>query len=88
MSMTTLGLYKEIFSDMAGEIDEVQLLVSRVRHGARRMEVIAERASIARVEMLDGLNQRATAKSISTLEALCDDVESRLERLRKIRRAG
>ncbi len=52
------------------------------------MEVIADRASIAGVEMLDGLNKRATMKSVSTLEALCDDVESRLERLAKMRRAG
>ncbi len=73
---------------MADKVDDVEHLISRVKNVARRLEVIAERASVARVEMLDGLNQRATTKSVSTLEALCDDVESRLERLAKMRRAG
>jgi len=52
------------------------------------LEVTAEGASIAGMELLDGLNKRATTKSVSTLEALCDDVESRLERLATMRRAG
>ena len=86
--MTTIGPYKEIFSDMAGKFDEVQHLISRVKNVARRLDVIAKGASIAGVEMLDGLNKRATTKSVSTLEALCDDVESRLERLATMRRAG
>ena len=73
---------------MENNIDGTQRFVSRVKNAAQRLEVTAEKASIAGLEMLDGLNQRATAKSISTLEALCDDVESRLERLQKMRRAG
>ena len=87
MSIAVIGPYKEIFSDMAVKVDDVQRLVSRVKNVARRMEVIADRASIAGVEMLDGLNKPATTKSVSTLEALCEDVESRLERLRKMSRA-
>jgi len=83
-----MGLAKGEFSDMAGKDDDVQHLIRRVKNVAQRLEVLAEGASIARVEMLDGLNRRATTKSVSTLEALCDDVESRLYRLRKMPRAG
>ena len=66
----------------------VQLLVSRVNNVARRLETISGKATIAGVAVLDGLNRRTTTKSVSTLEDLCDDVESRLERLRETRRAG
>ncbi|MBP87351.1 MAG: hypothetical protein CMJ64_11625 [Planctomycetaceae bacterium] len=65
--------------------DDVQLLVGRVNKVARRLESIAEKATKAGVKLVDGLNNDATYKSVSTLEALCDDVESRLQRLRQMR---
>ena len=68
--------------------DDVRLFVNRVKDVAVRLEAIAEKAAAKKVEMLDGLNKRATSKSVSTLENLCDDLESRLERLRQMRRAG
>ena len=75
-------------SDMEDKVDDVQLLIRRVKYVVRRLEVIAEGAAKAGVEVVDGLNTHATTKSVSTLEGLCDDVESRLERLREMRRAG
>jgi hypothetical protein len=73
---------------MPSKGEDVRFFVNRVKDVAIRLEAIAEKAAAERVEMLDGLNIRATSKSVSTLERLCDDVESRLERLRQIKRAG
>ncbi len=73
---------------MTDNADDVQLLVSRVIDVARRLESVAEKAIRADVKMVDALNNRTVSKSISTLEALCDEVESRIERLREIRRAS
>ncbi len=73
---------------MTGKGDDVRFFVNRVKDVAVRLEAIAEKAAAERVEMLDGLNKRATSTSVSTLENLCDDLESRLERLRQMRRAG
>ena len=73
---------------MPSKGDDVRFFVNRVKDVAVRLEEIAEKAATARVEMLDGLNERATIKSVSTLENLCDDLERRLERLRQMRRAG
>ena len=73
---------------MPGKSHDVQLFVNRVKDVAVRLEAIAEKAAVERVAMLDGLNERATSKSVSTLENLCDDLERRLERLRQMRRAG
>lgn len=73
---------------MPSKGDDVRFFVNRIKDVAVRLEVIAEKAAAERVEILDGLNKRATSKSVSTLEMLCDDVESRLERLRQMRRAG
>ncbi len=73
---------------MPSKGEDVRFFVNRVKDVAVRLEEIAEKAATARVEMLDGLNKRATSKSVSTLERLCDDVESRLERLRQMKRAG
>ena len=73
---------------MPNKGDDVRFFVNRIKDVAVRLEAIAEKAAAERVEMLDGLNKRATNNSVSTLERLCDDVESRLERLRQMRRAG
>ncbi len=73
---------------MTDQVDDVQLLVSRVRIVSQRLETVAEKAAVADVKLLDGLNNHAVNKSVSTLEALCTDVEARLHRLREIRRAG
>ena len=85
--MPTAPVQGEV-SNVGRKVNDVQLLVSRVNNVARRLEAIAEKAAIAGVAVLDGLNSRTTTKSVSTLEDLCDDVESRLERLRETRRAG
>ena len=73
---------------MPSKGEDVRFFVNRVKDVAVRLEAIAEKAAAERVEMLDGLNMRATSKSVSTLERLCDDVESRLKRLRQMKRAG
>ena len=73
---------------MTNNADDVQRLVSRVENVFRRLESVAEKAIKANVKMVDALNNRTVNKSISTLEALCDEVESRIERLREIRRAS
>lgn len=73
---------------MTDNADDVQLLVNRVNNVARRLESIAAKATKAGVKLVDGLNDRAANKSVSTLEALCDDVESRLQRLRQMRGAA
>ena len=73
---------------MTDNAKDVQLLVNRVKDMARRLESVAEKAIKADVKMVDALNNRTVSKSISTLEALCDEVESRIERLREIRRAS
>ena len=73
---------------MPSKADDVRFFVNRVKNVAVRLEAIAEKAAAQGVEMLDGLNKRTTSKSVSTLELLCDDLESRLGRLRQMRRAG
>ena len=73
---------------MTDKGDDVQLLVSRVRVVSQRLETVAEKAAVADVKLLDGLNNRAVNKSVSTLEALCNDVESRLQRLCEMRGAA
>ena len=73
---------------MTDKGDDVQLLVSRVRIVSQRLETVAEKAAVADVKLLDGLNNRAVNKSVSTLEALCNDVESRLQRLCEMRGAA
>ncbi len=73
---------------MTDNADDVQRLVSRVENVFRRLESVAEKAIKANVKMVDALNNRTVNKSISTLEALCDEVESRIVRLREIRRAS
>ena len=73
---------------MPGKGDDARFFVNRVKDVAVRLEAISEKAAAEGVEMLDGLNKRATSNSVSTLESLCDDLESRLERLRQMRRAG
>ena len=73
---------------MSDTEDDVQILISRVKSVAQRLEEIGQNASIAGVKMLDGLNRRAVTRSVSTLEDLCNEVESRIERLRGMRHAG
>ncbi len=73
---------------MTDNAEDIQLLVNHVKDMARRLESVAEKAIKADVKMVDALNNRTVNKSISTLEALCDEVESRIERLREIRRAS
>ena len=73
---------------MTDKGDDVQLLVSRVRIVSQRLETVAEKAAVADVKLLDGLNNRAVNKSVSTLEGLCNDVESRLQRLCEMRGAA
>ncbi|MCH8149698.1 MAG: hypothetical protein IH987_17205 [Planctomycetes bacterium] len=73
---------------MTDNADDVQRLVSRVKDVVRRLESVAEKAIKANLKMVDALNNRTVNKSISTLEALCDEVESRIQRLREIRRAS
>ena len=73
---------------MTDNADDVQRLVSRVKDVFLRLESVAEKAIKANVKMVDALNNRTVNKSISTLEALCDEVDGRIERLREIRRAS
>ena len=73
---------------MPGKSDDVRFFLNRVKDVAARLEAIAEKAASERMELLDGLNERAANKSVSTLENLCDDLERRLERRRPMRRAG
>ena len=73
---------------MPGTSDDVRFFLNRVKDVAARLEAIAEKAASERMELLDGLNERAANKSVSALENLCDDLERRLERRRQMRRAG
>ncbi len=72
---------------MPSKADDVRFFVNRVKNVTVRLEAIAEKAAGQGVEMLDGLNKRTTSKSVSTLESLCDDLESRLGRLRQMKQA-
>jgi hypothetical protein len=74
--------------NMVTNTDDARFFVNRVKVVAERLDAVAEKATGARVEMLDGLNKRAANKSVSTLENLCADLESRLERLQNMRRTG
>ena len=73
---------------MVTNTDDARSFVHRVKVVAERLDAITEKATGAGVEMLDGLNKRAAKKSVSTLEDLCADLESRLERLQNMRRTG
>ena len=73
---------------MPGKSDDVRFFLNRVKDVAARLEAVAEKAASERMELLDGLNERAANKSVSALENLCDDLERRLERRRQMRRAG
>lgn len=68
--------------------DDDQIFVNRVKDVAVRLESIIEKATAERVQMIDGLNKQATSKSVSVLEMLCNDLEIRIERRRKMRQAG
>ena len=74
--------------NMVTNTDDARFFVKRVKKIAERLDAISEKATGARVEMLDGLNKRASNKSVSQLENLCADLEIRLERLRNMRRTG
>ncbi len=73
---------------MVTNTDDARFFVDRVKEVAERLDSIAETATNAGVKMLDGLNQHAAKKSVSTLENLCADLEARLERLQNMRRTG
>lgn len=68
--------------------DDARFFVDRVKEVAERLDAIAEKAADAGVQMLDGLNQRAANKSVSALENLCADLETRVERRHNMRRTG
>ncbi len=73
---------------MVTNTDDARFFVDRVKEVAERLDALAELATDAGVEMLDGLNQRAANKSVSALENLCADLEARLERRQNMRRTG
>jgi hypothetical protein len=73
---------------MTAKGDDVRFFIKRVRDVAVRLEAIVDKAAAERVQMIDGLNRQAASKSVSTLEILCNDLEIRIERRRKMRRAG
>ena len=70
---------------MTDKVDDARHLVIRINNLAQRLEAIADQAAFAGVALLDGLNKHAANKSVSTLEALCDDVEGRVQRVHQIR---
>jgi len=74
--------------NMVTNTDDARFFVDRVKEVAERLDAIAEKATDAGVEMLDGLNQRAANKSVSALENLCADLEIRVARRQNMRRTG
>jgi hypothetical protein len=90
LSMTIVAITPGCIKDrnMVTTTDDARFFVDRVKEVAERLDAIAEKATDAGVEVLDGLNQRAANKSVSALENLCADLEIRVKRRQNMRRTG
>jgi len=88
--MTIIAITPGYIKDrnMVTDTDDARFFVNRVKEVAERLDTIAEKATDAGVEMLDGLNQRAANKGVSALENLCADLEIRVARRQNMRRTG